>query len=248
MDRVGPGMAAMSWEIVADGLARPLSRHDLVYGATDVVNETVPAPLFCLDALLRNDFAQIQPQSMKVRVDVSSARKTVRLVGLRIEPAKVAPGGTLKVTARLQPYRGTAYERELSLTVPADAEGSLVLLAHGRPQAVNGPLSQAALLASGLATPASLDDLTRALEQTQRGNSLSVELLTPEAAAAREAATERLSAMAATELFSEEPTALPSLEPDLAVESVAPLSWAETLLDEVVQGRLRRAVTVAGAL
>jgi len=120
----------------------------------------------------------------------------------------------------------------------------LVVAAHGRDRAVNGPLSQAALLAAGMPAPTSLADLLKTLASGQRGDSLWVELLTPEAAAAREQAESQLAALPSTDPFTEEPT-VPLLDLP-AGASAAAVARVESRLDKVVLGRLRDAVTVVG--
>ncbi|NUP98504.1 MAG: hypothetical protein HUU35_01480, partial [Armatimonadetes bacterium] len=245
MDRAGGGTARMEWSIEGEGLAQPLRRDDLIYSANDIIGEAMPGPLFTLDALLRNDFSLVVPKRVEVKVDVLQERRTARLIEVTCEPKTAKAGDEVTVRARLQPYRGQPLERNLTFRIPADtAPGSLVVEVHGRPAAADGPLSQAVLMARGLAPPASLDELVRVLSSAQRGNSLSAELLTPEAANSRQQVFERLDAMPSLDLFSEEPQALPTLGGALEVGVARPLAQAEVTLDHVVQGRLRTNLAV----
>ncbi len=247
MDRLGGGTAEMSWTVEGEGLPRPLVRQDMIYSSDDIIGEAVPGPLFTLDALFRNDFAAVRPAKVLVRVNVSRERRTVRLVDVKVRSAPARPGGELALRVRLQPYRGKILERELTLKVPADTPpGKLVLELHGRPDALSGPLSQAALLARGIAPPASLAELLAALASTQRGNVLLAELLTPEAFDARRQLMDRLGSMPELDLFSEEVTSLPAAGTALEPGGVLPLARAESSFEQVVQGRLSTTVTVAG--
>lgn len=244
-DRAGGGTAELEWTITGAGLAQPLTRKDMVYSATDLLSAALPGPLFALDALLRNDFAAVEPQSVDVQVSMTSARKTVRLVSATCTPTSVKPGETVTVTVRLQPFRAKALEQTLRLRVPDDTpEGKLIVDLHGRPEALDGPLSQAALMLRGLAPPASLAELVAALGAAQRGNALAAELLTPEAAALRESMAERLRAVAPLDLFSDELQALPTMPQDSSAGGAEALARVETVLEQVVQGRLRTTVLV----
>lgn len=244
-DRAGGGSAEVKWTIEGQGLATPLTRHDMVYSATDLLGAALPGPLFALDALLRNDFAVVEPHLVTVEVSMTNARRTARLVSVSCQPTQVKPGGTVTVTARLQPFRAESTEQTLTLRVPADtAPGKLIVELHGRPEAFDGPLSQAALMLRGLAPPASLTELVAALSATQRGNALAADLLTPEAAALRQAMAERLQAIGPPDLFSDELEALPSLPEDISPSGSEALDRTEQLLEQVVQGRLRATIQV----
>jgi len=219
----------------------------MVYSATDVLGAALPGPLFALDALLRNDFAAVEPQQVDVKVSMTSARRTVRLVSATCSPTTVAPGGTVSVVVRLQPFRAKAIEQTLRLVVPLGTPpGKLIVDLHGRPEALDGPLSQAALMLRGMAPPASLAELVAALGAAQRGNALAAELLTPEAAALREAMAERLQAVGPLDLFSDELQALPTMPQELSSGGVEALARDEAELEQVVQGRLRTTVQVTG--
>ncbi|MBI2298369.1 MAG: hypothetical protein HYU66_05350 [Armatimonadetes bacterium] len=242
-DRVGGGMARMSWQVAADGLDQPLARDDMIYSADDITGEALPGPLYSLDALLRNDFGTVTPRKVSVRVVTSEERSTVRLVGLTLNPARPVAGKELAVTARLQPYRGAIFEKTLTLTVPATATGRLVVDVHGRPEGVDSPLSEAALVSGGLTPPSSLVELRAALSEALRGNTLSAELLSLEAADERTRVIEQLRHLPVRDLFSDTATTFPVLGGG-AAPSTRPLARAEATLDQVVQGRWREVVTV----
>lgn len=244
MDRLGAGSAQLDWEVNADGLTEPLKGHDRVYSSSDVTAELVPGPLFALDALLRNDFAEVTPTRVKINAVTSAARRTVRILGVRCEPAEPRAGTTAKVIVRLQPYRGQATSQTLEIAIPAGAQGRLVLDVHGRMEGVFSPLSQAALMAGGLDAPASLPELVNALAQAPRGDTLTAELVTPEADAERSQLTERLRNLPAPDLFSEEPQSLPTVTADNDL-STRPLARVAATLAQVVQGRWRQSLTVA---
>jgi len=244
-DRAGGGTAEVEWTITGTGLAQPLTRKDMVYSAEDLLSAALPGPLFALDALLRNDFAAVEPQNVDVRVAMTSARKTARLVSVTCTPTTVKPGEMITVTVHLQPFRAKAIEQTLKLRVPDDTPaGKLIVDLHGRPEALDGPLSQAALMLRGLAPPASLAELVAALGAAQRGNALAAELLTPEAAALREAMSERLRALGPVDLFSDELQALPTIPQDVSAGGGEAMARAEAILEQVVQGRLRATVQV----
>ena len=244
-DRAGGGTADVRWTIEGQGLTEPLTRHDMVYSSSDLLGAALPGPLFALDALLRNDFAAVEPQSMSVDVTMTDARRTARLVSATCEPTEVKPGGTVTVKVRLQPFRAEAIEQTMTLKVPdGTPAGKLIVDLHGRPEALDGPLSQAALMLRGLPPPATLQELVIALAATQRGNALAADLLTPESAALRQAMAERLQAIGPVDLFSDEIQALPSLPEDTSPSGAEALDRTEQVLKQVVQGRLRATIQV----
>ncbi|MBI5835089.1 MAG: hypothetical protein HZB16_22520 [Armatimonadetes bacterium] len=244
MDREGAGTASLSWKLDAEGLAAPFVREDLLYSNADILSEAVAGPLFGLEALLRNDFAALDPKRIELTVNVSTERRTVRLTGITVEPNKAKPGQSVKVTCQLQPYRGQPFTRELLMVVPKTAApGRLVVDVHGRDRAGTGPLNQAALLAGGLPVPTSLADLLRTVAASQRGDTLWAEILSPEAAAARQQASDQLAALPSADPFGEETVAVPTLDLPTGATAV-PLAKAEARLDKVVLGRLRESLTV----
>lgn len=244
MDRLGPGGARVRWRVEADGLEPPLEREDELYSTTDIAGDAVAAPLFAIDALLRNDFQPVTPRRVRVEITSSAERHTVRVIDARCEPEVVRPGGEIRVMVRLRRYRGEVVERELRLRVPDHATGPLVVSVHGRPEGPFSPLSQAALLAAGMSPPASFEELLAALRGVQRGTALVAELLTPDAEAERMRLTDRLLAAPSPDIFSEDPQALPTLETSPGVATRA-LAREEVVLDRVVQGSWRGAVRVA---
>lgn len=255
-DRAGPGTVAIDWTVDADGLGQPVQRTDLIYSDTDVVGETAPGLLYALDALLANDLAEVRPRRVTVRAEVSTDRRTARLLEARVTPTVVQPGQALTVTVRLQPYRAAAEEHTLTLNVPPEealgAPERLVLDVHGLREGTATPWSAAAFAAQGLEPPATLGELAAALGGAQAGNVLVAELLTPDAAAARDAvrlAGRPLVALPDLELFSEDPAAVPLVRLGPEVTAVPPLARAELRLERVVLGhhrlRLRLAVPVA---
>ncbi len=244
MDREGAGTASISWKLDADGLAAPFVREDLVYSNADIMSEAVSGPLFGLEALLRNDFAAVEPKRIDLTVNVSDERRTVRLTGLQVDPAKAKPGQSVKVTCQLQPYRGQPFQRELLMVVPRTAPaGRLVVDVHGRDRAGTGPVNQAALLAGGLPVPTSLADLLKTVAASQRGDMLWAEILSPEAAAARQQASDQLATLPTADPFGEETVSVPTLDLPTGATAV-PLAKAEARLDKVVLGRLRESLTV----
>ncbi|MCC7494938.1 MAG: hypothetical protein IT204_21500 [Fimbriimonadaceae bacterium] len=241
MDRSGGGTAELAWSLSGPELPATLRRSDLVYHSDDILGEVLPGPLFALDALLRNDFRAVRPEQLQVKVTVSPERRTTRLVSASLDPARVKPGETVTVVARLQPYRAAAAEQVLRLRVPPTASpGALWLELHGRP--AGSGLSQAALLAQGTPPPRDFDELCRLLCLGQRGNALQAELLTAEAADWRDAALARRGPQPAFDPLSEE-LSIATLG-ELGTAAVLPTAREEVLLEQVVQGRLRLPLTV----
>jgi hypothetical protein len=244
MDRSGGGGAHLLWKIEGDGLDGTLNREDVLYSSSDVQSEAVAGPLFALDALLHNDFHAVVPRRIQIDVATTTERRTARLVSLKVTPAKVHAGESVTVTARLQGYRGAGLTRELLVNVPAGAApGRLLVEAHGRVAGASGPMSQAALLAAGMAVPTSLPELLHTLSSGQRGDALWVELLTPEASEAREQAAQQLATLPTADPFDEETLSMPALDLPSGA-GAAPLALAEARVEPVVLGRLRDSVTV----
>lgn len=110
IDRVGGGTATVSFTIETEEQTL-ISRQNLFYGK-DIAADCMKDLKKALELITTNEYAAVRLKSIRAEVEVNSEQTTARITGLTCERAKVKPGETLLVKAKLHTYRG------IDLTVP----------------------------------------------------------------------------------------------------------------------------------
>ncbi|HXE80276.1 MAG TPA: SpoIVB peptidase S55 domain-containing protein [Vicinamibacterales bacterium] len=129
-----------------------------------------------LTFLLRNEFEQVDIEGLDITITSSEEPRTATIERIWLDTTRVRPGSTVPLKVLIRTYRGDEVAREVPLTIPENARGTLtVMVADGvrlaqweqretgrTPQQVHG-----------------LAQMVRALNETPRNNRLYVRLLSP---------------------------------------------------------------------
>lgn len=195
-DRVGGGSAEIVWEIAFRD-EPPIRLFDQRVHDRDLGTEVARLAAAPLAVLLDNPFRSPGLARVSVRVEVEERSLDAELVEIALETPEVDPGGTVVAFVRVQPFRGEAQVRTVSVPVPDDVEpGPLRLTFRGAAvrdpeeeerEPVRDPLRQAT---SGLPPVISWGELLAALEDRPQARELIVEI--PGARRARRLAREDL--------------------------------------------------------
>jgi len=181
LDRIGGGTATLRWRMTGSGLDRPVEREDLIFHADDVSGKAISGLLLATDRLLQNEFQEVLLDTVEVQVTVESRRRTARIQHLEVTPLTVRPGQTVHLKVTLQPYRGTAEQKTLSLKIPEDlVEDTVLIELHGQEAQANLKAEGNLLVASELDPPPAqtFRELIADLEEANKGNSLVAEVVT----------------------------------------------------------------------
>ena len=121
-DEVGPGTVSWECRVEGRGLPRPLVRRDVIASFSD----RAPAPAFSvwqlMDELRRNPFAEVEPERIQVRFDVTGDIRALRIIDLSLDRELYAPGDAVRFTVELQTFYGELEEVEGELRIPEDLE------------------------------------------------------------------------------------------------------------------------------
>jgi len=244
LDRLGGGTVEATWVLSGAGLDRPVKRNDLFFSEEDIAAETVTGLLGATDRLLRNEFQEVRLEEVDVRLEAQRQPRTARLLEATVTPSRAKPGDTLQLQVQWQPYRGQPETKELSLTIPADFEEDVAVIAiHGRENRATLGMNGEIVVATGDPMRPARDwpALLKQLEQENKGNTLVAELVTEEGdkgvgregpLARPEGDTEPISAEAS----------LPS--PPGTERPPATVVQAQLETDYVVLGRLKKRVKI----
>lgn len=195
-DRVDGGSAQIVWEIAFRD-EPPIRLRDQRVHDRDLGTEVARLAAAPLAVLLDNPFKDPELARVSVLVEVEERPTDAELVEIALETPEVDPGGTVVAFVRVQPFRGEAQVRTVSVDVPADVEpGPLRLTFRGAAvrdpeederEPPRDPLRQAT---SGLPPVISWGELLAALEDRPQARELIVEI--PGARRARRLAREDL--------------------------------------------------------
>ena len=181
-DRVGGGSAEVVWEIAFRD-EPPIRLLDQRVHDRDLSTEVARLAAAPLAVLLDNPFQDPELARVSVRVGIQERSLDAEIVEIALETPEVDPGGTVVAFVRVQPFRGEAQVRSVSITVPEDVEpGPLRLTFRGAAvrdpeederEAERDPLRQAT---SGLPPVISWGELLAALEDRPQARELIVEI------------------------------------------------------------------------
>ncbi len=148
-----------------------VSFDDLFSGdsATMGAATSVIAPLA---ALVGNDYEPVDIEKLDVRIDSTEEVKTATLERIWIDDPKPRAGRTVPLKVLLRPHRGDDVVRTIQIEIPANARGSLSLVASD-----GSRLQQAEQRDARLPQPRSVPQLVRALNRERRNDRVYVRLL-----------------------------------------------------------------------
>ncbi|HZJ09126.1 MAG TPA: hypothetical protein VFD39_05480 [Trueperaceae bacterium] len=174
---VGPGHAALAWEIEFSGgerlnlLEQTSSESDIAYAAAVLAGGP-------LAVLASNPFAEPNVVAVSLSIELSRDRNAATIESLVLEEDPVKEGDNAVLHVRLQPYRRQAMVRTFSVPLPPGSSGEVTLLVRGGdvPRDLDGVPEEG----GEVDEPRSFPELLDALRQQLQASELVVEAVDEE--------------------------------------------------------------------
>lgn len=133
MDRKGQGTVDFTYTLYPEDMKqKPFTRSNMYWSSKDIAERSVDELYNVVRLLEQNRFEKYPLRSIMVDMHVTSERKTAQLLDASASPIIVSPGDTIYVRARLSPYRGEVFYKDLTFTVPKDQPyGDMILEVRG---------------------------------------------------------------------------------------------------------------------
>ncbi|MCS7253109.1 MAG: SpoIVB peptidase S55 domain-containing protein [Armatimonadota bacterium] len=174
-DRVGLGTAELNWSVKCNDDIR-LERHEKLYSETDVAAECASKFARWLEALMENEFKDVQVKQIEVNARVTQRRVTARVCKLSINGVGLRRGEEVELAVHIQPFGESIKVERLKLRIPKDAPSEVVLVARGK-RATDEVASR--LLNkhfTAIDFPSSFDELVGMLKSEPSGTEVLVEI------------------------------------------------------------------------
>ncbi|QJW45992.1 peptidase S55 SpoIVB [bacterium BFN5] len=133
IDRVGPGTARVSFEIMArDMPGEVIKRENMFYSPGSIGELTVAEFFDAMNLLANNKFNPVEIMDVKINISVSEERRTASIVEAHAASASAKPGDTVNLTVKLKPYRGEPVIQTIPVVIPPNQSvGPLMLEVRG---------------------------------------------------------------------------------------------------------------------
>lgn len=133
LDRRGEGSVELTYTLhPEDPKQKPFTRSNLYWSKTDVAERSVDELYNVVKILEQNRFEKYPLRGIEVDMDVTKDRRTAQLLDATASPMIVSPGDTISIRARLQPFRGEIFYKDLLFKVPEDQPyGEMILEVRG---------------------------------------------------------------------------------------------------------------------
>ncbi len=133
MDRKGQGTVAFTYTLYPKDLKqKPFTRSNMYWSSKDIAERSVDEIYNVVRLLEQNRFEKYALRDITVDMKVTGERKTAQLLDASASPIIVSPGDTIYIRARLEPYRGEIFYKNLTFTVPKDQPfGEMILEVRG---------------------------------------------------------------------------------------------------------------------
>ncbi|WP_081696521.1 SpoIVB peptidase S55 domain-containing protein [Megasphaera vaginalis (ex Srinivasan et al. 2021)] len=133
IDRNGGGTASLTYTIrSAEGRDKDITRHNMYYSEDNINEKSIDELYTVLDILKHNEFIDYPVLDIDMKVDITQARKSARIIDATAGPVVVSPGDTVYFKVTLHPFRGEDEIREMTFTVPKDQpKGDMILEIRG---------------------------------------------------------------------------------------------------------------------
>ena len=166
---------------------KPFTRTNMYWSSTDIAERSVDEIYQIVKLLEQNRFESYALRNISMDMEVTQERNTAKILDASASPIVVSPGDTIYVRARLQPWRGEVFYKDLSFDVPEDQPlGNMVLEVRGggvvplpyllQQQKYN--LTEEIL--SRLRSYKNFDDLHGKLMKEDQNNQVVVEIIDPD--------------------------------------------------------------------
>lgn len=125
------GSATLEWSIYLTGYQDPITMHELAASPDDVSSiaarfGATPAALLAL-----NEFRDFEIDRVELAVTFSRDVLLGRVAKIVAPVGDIAPGTTVDINLRFQPYRDEAVVRSIPVQIPDDASGEFHLVFRG---------------------------------------------------------------------------------------------------------------------
>ena len=187
LDRNGEGTVSLSYTLFPEDLnKRPFTRSNMYWSSKDISERSVDEMYNVIRILEQNRFEPYKLRDISVDMKVTKDRKTAQLLDASASPTVVSPGDTIYVRARLAPYRGEVFYKDLAFTVPKDQPlGTMILEVRGGGVVPLPYLIQQQKynltdeILERIRTYKDFNDLFDKLEKEDKNNQVVVEILDP---------------------------------------------------------------------
>lgn len=187
LDRNGEGTVSLSYTLYPKDLKKkPFTRSNMYWSSKDVSERSVDEMYNVIRILEQNRFEPYTLRDISVDMKVTKERKTAQLLDASASPTVVSPGDTIYVRARLAPYRGEVFYKDLAFTVPKDQPlGTMILEVRGGGVVPLPYLIQQQKynltdeILERIRTYKDFNDLFDKLEKEDKNNQVVVEILDP---------------------------------------------------------------------
>ncbi len=242
MDRKGQGTVAFDYTLYPKDLKqKPFTRRNMYWSSQDIAERSVDEIYNVVRLLEQNRFEKYALRNITVDMKVTKQRKTAQLLDASATPIVVSPGDTIFIRARLEPYRGEIFYKDLSFVVPKDQPyGDMILEIRGggviplpyliQQQKFN--LTDEIL--SRIRVYKDFNDLHGKLMKEDRNNQIVVEILDPEVSMISKGEGSEKKAVIQEKKPSENPEYLKEKEASKGEEKESPKSRVDT--DYVIYG------------
>jgi len=133
IDRIGPGTAKISFEIMARNMpGETITRENMFYSGANIGEAAVGEFFDAMSMLASNQYQPVDIMDAKIKVTVDEERRTATVVEAQTNNINASPGETINITVKLKPFRGEAFTRTIPFVIPSDQPvGALTLEVRG---------------------------------------------------------------------------------------------------------------------
>ncbi len=176
LDRIGQGTVEVNYQILGDGMPKPLERHDLFLSTQDIAIYP-PWQLANIVAFLQyNDFQDPKITRIAASMQVTKKLKAIHINHLELDSDSYSPGDTIHYTVELQTYQGASRVVKGELKIPEDLDAYsidyITVRAYGGPRELEAGENPREFH--------SLKELIDAIEDLPSYDTLTVELFAPD--------------------------------------------------------------------
>jgi len=133
IDRVGPGTAKVSFEIIARNMpGDTFKRENMFYSGANVGEAAISELFDAMTMLASNQYHPVDIMDVKINVDVNEERRTATITEAKTTNITGKPGETINIAVTLKPFRGEAFTKTVPFVIPKDQPvGTLTLEVRG---------------------------------------------------------------------------------------------------------------------
>ncbi len=175
LDRIGQGTVEVDYQIIGDGMPKPLERHDLFLSTQDIALYPPWQLAAIVNFLQYNDFQDPKITRIAASMQITKKLKAIHINHLELDKNAYSPGDTIHYTLELQTYQGKSNTITGELKIPTDLDANLI--DHIAVRAYGGPRMRE----SGEKPREfhNLSEVINAIEDLPSYDTLTVELFAP---------------------------------------------------------------------